>query len=179
MSILLQHILSAHVVFQPPLAAAVWSTRCHDFIAARHNLPGARELRREQHAGAVFHSPFTFCNFAGTPGGARAASGRRPSPHAQPSHPFSLLSPPSFPLLPPLPRAWVWMGVVGEGGKGGVILTLLDVSSTSCSLDARLTLAPMLAQRSLDSYASTQRARLRRLRPQERGRPSLRSVWIP
>jgi len=47
----------------------------------------------------------------------------------------------------------MWMGVVGEGGKGGVILTLLDVSSTSCSLDARLA----LARRSLDARSTLAR----------------------
>ena len=108
----------AHIVFQPLHAGSLRRTRRNDSNAARHARPGARGLRREQHAGADLSSLFTFCHFAGTPGGARAASGRRPSPHAQPSHPFSLLSPPSFPLLPPLPRAWVWMGVVWLGREG-------------------------------------------------------------
>ena len=95
-----------------------------------------------------------FCRFSlfATWQARRAARGlpRDAAPRPMPSHltlsPFSPL--PSFPLLPPLPRAWVWMGVGWEGGReGGVILELTGISSTSRSHDARLT----LARRSLDA----------------------------
>ena len=93
----------------------------------------------------------------------RAARGlpRDAAPRPMPSH-LTLL--PSFPsLLPftPSPAPGVGVGGCGLGGReGGVVLELTGISSTSSSLDARLTLALVLARRSLDPIASTQRTRL-------------------
>ena len=51
----------------------------------------------------------------------RAAQGLPPPPLApRPAFSlFSLLPPPSLPLLPPSPRAWVWVDVGWEGGREG------------------------------------------------------------
>ena len=93
----------------------------------------------------------------------RAARGlpRDAAPRPMPSH-LTLL--PSFPsLLPFTPSLAPGVGVggCGLGGRaGGVVLELTGISSTSSSLDARLTLALVLARRSLDPVTSTQRARL-------------------
>ena len=112
----------------------------------------------------------------------RAARGlpRDAAPRPMPSH-LTLL--PSFPsLLPFTPSLAPGVGVGGcglGGREGGVVLELTGISSTSSSLDARLTLALVLARRSLDPVTSTQRARLWRLRPTGGGRPFLRSVWVP
>ena len=93
----------------------------------------------------------------------RAARGlpRDAAPRPMPSH-LTLL--PSFPsLLPFTPSLAPGVGVGGcglGGREGGVILELTGISSTSRSLDARLTLALVLARRSLDFFTSTQRTRL-------------------
>ena len=93
----------------------------------------------------------------------RAARGlpRDAAPRPMPSH-LTLL--PSFPsLLPFTPSLAPGVGVGGcglGGREGGVVLELTGISSTSSSLDARLTLALVLARRSLDPVTSTQRARL-------------------
>ena len=66
-----------------------------------------------------FSRCFIFCHTAGTPGGARASSGRRPSPHAQPSHPSPFFPfPPSLYSLPRPGRGCGWMWVGREGGRG-------------------------------------------------------------
>ena len=67
--------------------------------------------------------------------------------------PFSLLPPPSLPSLPPLPRAWMWVGVGWEGGREEITLELINVSSTSRSLNALST----LARRSLDARSTSSR----------------------
>ena len=64
--------LSTHAIFRLPHDALRWSTLRDEFDAARHAHPGARGHQREHRADPVFPSHLTFCNSAGTPGGARA-----------------------------------------------------------------------------------------------------------
>ena len=105
---------------------------------------------------------------------------RDAAPRPTPSLLTLLPSPTSLLPFTPSLAPGVGVGGCGLGGReGGVILELTGISSTSSSLDARLTLALVLARRSLDPVTSTQRARLWRLRPTGGGRPFLRSVWVP
>ena len=111
--------LSARVIFRLPHDALRWSTRRDESDAARHAHPGARGHQREHYADAVFFLDLHFsshCRHAGRREGFLGTPPLAPRPAFSP---FSLLSPPSFPLLPPLPRAWVWVDVGWEGGKEG------------------------------------------------------------
>ena len=106
-----------------------------------------------------------FCRFSlfATWQARRAARGlpRDAAPRPTPSLLTLLPSPTSLPPFTPSLAPGVGVGGCGLGGRaGGVVLELTGISSTSSSLDARLTLALVLARRSLDPIASTQRARL-------------------
>ena len=93
----------------------------------------------------------------------RAARGlpRDAAPRPTPSLLTLLPSPTSLLPFTPSLAPGVGVGGCGLGGReGGVVLELTGISSTSSSLDARLTLALVLARRSLDPVTSTQRARL-------------------
>ena len=93
----------------------------------------------------------------------RAARGlpRDAAPRPTPSLLTLLPSPTSLLPFTPSLAPGVGVGGCGLGGReGGVILELTGISSTSRSLDARLTLALVLARRSLDFFTSTQRTRL-------------------
>ena len=92
----------------------------------------------------------THCRHAGRREGFLGTPPLAPRPAFSP---FSLLPPPSLPLLPPLPRAWVWVGVGWEGGREEITLELINVSSTSRSLNALST----LARRSLDARSTSSR----------------------
>ena len=125
-----------------------------EYSLSRFHRGATRSSRRSRAATrAICRSSFSLdlhflphCRHAGRREGYLGASPLAPCPAISPLLPSLPSLPPFTPSLAP----GVGMGGCGLGGREGITLELLDVSSTSCSLNAR----SALAQRSLNARST-------------------------